>query len=102
MPCAPEDADELAIVIPGPAGYVQLPVVHGSATRKGKGWSWNGSVDAPTLRPSINTTGTADDGEEFVSHIWLNDGVCKFLGDCTHGMAGKELPLEEVESILGD
>ena len=57
-PCAIEEATHVTLNIPGPTGLLTLPVIL-SGTRAGTGcWTWNGSTDAPTLRPSVLTTGT--------------------------------------------
>lgn len=78
-----------------PPGYeypLELPVIT-SGSRKGtECWSWNGSLDSPTLKPSIKTSfGNGD-----IIHLWLNDGMCKFLNDTTNETAGKTLPLKEL------
>jgi Family of unknown function (DUF6527) len=57
-------------------------------------WTWNGSLDAPTLRPSILTNWQG--GDPFISitcHSFVNEGVVTFLGDCTHELTGKDVPL---------
>lgn len=76
-----------------PNGYkfpIELPVIT-SGTREGTGaWTWNGSVEKPTLRPSIKTT---HGGSGLVSHLWLNDGICQHLEDSTDGLAVQTLPL---------
>lgn len=77
-----------------PHGYeypLELPVIT-RGTREGTGaWTWNGSLEKPTLRPSIRTT---HGGTGLVSHYWLNDGECQHLGDSTDGLAGQTLPLK--------
>jgi hypothetical protein len=68
-------------------------------------WTWNGSVDAPTVRPSVLTKGsqghTDNDGNrtitDHVCHSWINDGKVQFLDDCTHEFAGQTLDLLEVD-----
>lgn len=56
-------------VCPGPcksiAPIALRPVVDGS----GQSWEWNGSIEAPTLKPSIDHKGCW--------HGWLTDGVFK-------------------------
>ncbi len=78
-----------------PHGYpcsIVLPVItHGSRANT-RAWTWNGSVERPTLKPSILTT--HPDGT--ISHIWLTDGLCQHLSDSTDGLAGKTLPLQEL------
>ena len=75
-----------------PHGYkfpIALPVITKGSRDEAKAWSWNGSLEKPTLRPSIKTTHS--DGT--ISHIWLNDGMCQYLDDSTDGFAGQTLPL---------
>jgi len=81
-----------------PHGYeypIALPVIT-TGTRDGTGcWTWNGSLEKPTLRPSIKTT---HGGSGLVSHLWLHDGICEHLGDSTDGLAGQTLPLVSLEN----
>lgn len=76
-----------------PHGYdspLELPVITSGSRDEAKAWTWNGSTEKPTLRPSIKTT---HGGSGVISHLWLNDGECQHLGDSTDGLAGKTLPL---------
>jgi len=80
---------------------LELPVIT-SGTREGTGaWTWNGSLEKPTLRPSIRST---HGGSGLVSHYWLTDGECQHLGDSTDGLAGQTLPLRPMgwQCDLGD
>lgn len=76
-----------------PRGYefpIELPVIV-SGTREGTGaWTWNGLLEKPTLRPSIRTR----HGNGAMSHLWLDDGVCRYLEDSADGLAGEMLPLQ--------
>lgn len=91
QPCSAEDATHVALSIPGPTGRLTLPVIR-SGTREGTGcWTWNGSTEAPTLRPSVLTT-----SPRFRCHSWINDGQAVFLADCDHSMAGQTVPLLDV------
>lgn len=75
-----------------PHGYpfpIVLPVITRGSRDAAKAWTWNGSTEKPTLKPSIKTT--HPDGT--VSHIWLTDGMCQHLSDSTDGLAGQTLPL---------
>jgi len=67
-------------------------------------WTWDGSVEFPTLRPSILTRGdcfVGNDGETEnpVGHTWINQGRAEFLSDCTHEFAGQTLDLLEVPPL---
>lgn len=92
-PCAVSEATHVTLNIPGPTGGLTLPIIL-KGQREGTGcWTWNGSIDAPTLRPSVLT-----EGRDFRCHSWINDGNAQFLDDCSHDMAGKTVPLLEVSA----
>lgn len=99
-PCAVEDATHITLNIPGPTGLLTLPVIR-SGTRAGTGcWTWNGSTDAPTLRPSVLTQGHREEGP-FRCHSWITDGQAQFLDDCDHALRGTTvdlLPVGQPES----
>ena len=91
VPCALEEATHVTLNIPGPTGLLTLPVIF-RGTREGTGcWTWNGSTDAPTLKPSVLTT-----GHDFRCHSWINGGKAQFLNDCSHAYRGQEIELGEV------
>lgn len=89
--CTIAEATHVTLNFPGPVGQLTLPVIcHGP--RAGTNcWTWNGSTESPTLRPSIKTTGTS-----FVCHSWVNEGRAQFLEDSTHEHAGRTLDLLDV------
>ncbi len=79
-----------------PPGYedpISLPVITHGSRDESNAWTWNGSLETPTLKPSVKTTHA--DGK--VSHIWLTDGMCFYHGDSTDGNAGKTLALCELD-----
>lgn len=69
---------------------------HAIRIRRGDGrrpsWEWNGSMTAPTFSPSILVRWTRR-GEPKVCHSFVRDGSIEFLGDCTHPLAGRTVPL---------
>lgn len=71
----------LVIYCPGCEDTHQMPVEAGHSCR----WQWNGSLDRPTLQPSVHVIGRC--------HSWINDGKIQFLSDCTHKLAGQTVPL---------
>ena len=101
-------------------------IQHGAGT--GPRWGWNGDVGKPTFTPSVlvreirldmseaeeaaydaafeacgYTSEILDDPRfSSVCHSYVTDGRIKFLGDCTHGLAGQTVDLpawpERVES----
>lgn len=89
VPCEASKATHVTLNIPGPTGRITLPVIQGG-TREGTGcWTWNGSTEAPTLRPSVKT----ESWQGWVCHSWINDGFAQFLDDSSHDLRGKTLPL---------
>lgn len=69
-----------------------------------KAWIFNGSLDKPTLRPSIlaryhawNEATEQYDLPESICHSFVTDGQIEFLSDCTHAHAGQTVPLADVE-----
>ena len=75
----------------------EIPVITKGSREENNAWTWNGSLDKPTVRPSVRTQYTNQKGEKVMIHYWLNDGICKCLGDCTDGNKGKDLTLKEVK-----
>lgn len=94
--CAPAEATHVMLNMPGPIPTRFIPVMIGG-TRAGTGnWTWNGSVDSPTLKPSILTR-THDGDKLIICHTFVNDGMVQFLSDCTHELAGQTVPLLDVD-----
>jgi len=80
-------------------------------------WHWNGSLEAPTLSPSLRVrSGHHAEGKPAsecdlcaedarygdgpmcsVCHSFVRDGRIEFLSDCTHALAGQTVDLPEVE-----
>jgi len=50
-------------------------------------WSWNGSMDKPTVTPSIRVQGN------ILCHFFLMNGQFVFCNDCQHELAGKTIPM---------
>lgn len=81
------------------------------ATGVGPIWGWNGSLDAPSITPSINvrqtlygperlTFGNYDgpmptEKNDGVCHSFVTDGRIQFCGDCTHKLAGQTVELPD-------
>jgi len=94
-PCEPAEATHVKLNVPGPYPYRILPVVMGNTTRAGTPcWTWNGSTEKPTFKPSVLTEG--GDGRPRC-HSFITDGKIQFLNDCTHELAGKTVDLLEVD-----
>lgn len=60
-------------------------------------WQWDGNVEAPTLSPSLLVTyqDLSGEGENEVCHSFIKAGQIEFLGDCTHALAGKTVPIPD-------
>jgi len=64
----------------------------------GAQWTFDGNELRPTFNPRMNIRwGRYVDPKWLtkggVCHYFLQGGVIKYLPDCTHGMAGQEVPL---------
>lgn len=62
-------------------------------------WEFDGNLEAPTLSPSILTRIHPYDDvghPQGVCHSFLRAGVFDFLGDCTHQLAGQQVPLPDL------
>lgn len=94
--CQADEATHVWLCMPGPLTYRRIPVVHGAVDRRGTNcWSWNGDTEKPTLKPSILTKG----GGGVVCHSFVNNGVVRFLSDCSHEFANQEVDLLDVEDF---
>lgn len=89
---------------------------HGVGTDR---WEWNGSVDEPTLSPSVLVRSARPiqggvpvspfkfEGDypppegvcdPFVCHSFVRGGRIEFLGDCSHALAGQTVELPDWET----
>ena len=103
---------------PGCRDHHTVPVKLADAAA-GQGWTWNGDRERPTLSPSLITkTGHFTDVHKpgdpcwcsydrehpdqpsgfacVQCHLTLTDGVINFLGDCSHDLAGRQVPLGDL------
>lgn len=71
-------------------GFLHAPAVRGTPPRGAPVWDWNGSLEAPTISPSLLVTAT---DPTLVCHSFIRDGRIQFLGDCTHDLAGQTIDL---------
>lgn len=72
---------------------------------EGRNWGWNGSLEKPTLTPSVLTwidPNPKAQWEPYISgrrcHSFVTDGRIQFLGDCSHALAGQTVDLPEIEA----
>jgi hypothetical protein len=57
-------------------------------------WIWNGSLDRPTISPSIRVSRPWHPTNK-ICHSFVREGRIEFLGDCMHALAGKTVDLPE-------
>lgn len=91
--------------------------VHVEGAPCGGKWGWNGSFGKPTFTPSILVEGSkfTEKGEAQYQawvaggtcpeqidsiptrcHSFVENGMIRFLSDCTHELAGQTVPLPEL------
>lgn len=57
-------------------------------------WGYNGNPVLPTFTPSVLVRWhEGSDRAEHSCHSYVTDGTIRFLGDCTHALAGTTHPL---------
>lgn len=91
-------------VCPGCKSTHSLPYGNGR-------WTFNGSLDKPTIIPSILAKGTVTITDEqhaiimaggkveprvLICHSFVTDGKIQFLDDCTHSLKGTTVELEDI------
>lgn len=86
---------------------------HGIPVNGSRGWEWNGSLERPTVKPSILVRQTLYGPERLtfsnykgeyppsevaqgVCHSYVFDGCIQFLGDCTHSLAKQTVELPDI------
>ncbi len=69
---------------------------HRFVTKLGEGeegpvWGFDGNAERPTFTPSLRVR--LGDGAQ--CHLFLTKGVVRYLSDCTHGLAGQSIPVQD-------
>lgn len=88
--------------------------MHVVPTKGDHAWTWNGSVDLPTIQPSLivrrghfTPNHKPDDecwcGKDYgytcyQCHSTIADGVITFCPDSSHALSGQSVPLAEITS----
>lgn len=105
-----EGGETLLFHCPG-CGCLHGPIVKAPAGTRPV-WQWNGDRDRPTLSPSIRVQGTVPLTEDeyqrvmrgekvepkpLLCHTFVRDGQIEFLSDCTHALAGKSVPIPDLD-----
>ena len=60
-----------------------------------KRWTFNGDVEKPTFSPSLLVYGSPPHTPR--CHSFVRNGEIQFLSDSTHALAGKTVPLPDVD-----
>jgi hypothetical protein len=99
----PDGTESISFTCPGCAagggiqGYEGPRADHKVPVTGSKAWGFNGSIERPTLTPSILTSQRwGYEERDRVCHSFVTDGRIQFLGDCTHALAGQTVELAEV------
>lgn len=69
----------------------------GTLPPDGPHWEFDGNLEAPTLSPSILQH---QSGSVPQCHSYVKAGQWEFLGDCTHALAGKTVPMVPLPDYL--
>lgn len=65
-------------------------------------WTWNGSLDKPTIMDSVRCTfgpfpaGSKHPGQTAQCHVFIKDGQIEYLDDCTHRLAGQKIDMVDM------
>jgi hypothetical protein len=81
----------VAFHCPGCRGDHSIPVTGP------RGWTWNGSLDKPTISPSIFVNRGLANPVAPACHSYVTDGKIAFLPDCSHKLAGKTVELPDFD-----
>lgn len=55
-------------------------------------WKFNGNIEKPTFTPSMLAKWGST--KKHICHSFVTDGKIRFLGDCTHDLAGQTVNLK--------
>lgn len=71
---------------------------HAFIIGNGRRWTFDGNLEQPTFHPSLNVKREPTDKtrQTKICHSFVEQGVIKFLGDCTHELAGQAVELPEI------
>lgn len=66
----------------------------------GPRWTFNGNMEKPSFQASLlhTTPFKTEDGGPEICHLFVTDGMIQFCGDCTHDLAGKTVPLPDLNA----
>ena len=58
-------------------------------------WEFNKDMERPTVSPSLLINQGSVNPAQPQCHIFINNGMIQFLGDCTHELAGTTVPMPD-------
>ena|ERR1700719_2851794 len=89
------EENHLGFDCPG-CGFGHGVTVNGRKNERGASWQWNGSLDAPTFKPSVFVfKDLLPDKQDRRCHSVITDGRIQFLPDCFHKLAGQTVELPD-------
>jgi Family of unknown function (DUF6527) len=62
-----------------------------------RGWKWNGSLENPTLAPSLLVNVGGGNPMAPVCHSFVRDGRIQFLSDSTHALARQTVEIPDCQ-----
>lgn len=67
-------------------------------------WRWNGSVESPTLGPSVRHYIPVDGErvEQTICHYFVRNGKIEYCGDCEHELKGQTVEMIEPTNVPED
>lgn len=86
-----DNPDVVMFTCPGCECGHRIRVRIGTGPHKSPSWEWNGSLEAPTFKPSILVEG------QIRCHSFVTNGKIQFLADCSHKLAGQTVELPNWE-----
>lgn len=63
----------------------------------GARWNFNGSLESPTLSPSVRHLHVLNGVEKTDCHYFVKEGYIHYCGDCPHPLKGQNRPLLSVD-----
>lgn len=81
----------IAFHCPGCEGGHAIPITGARA------WNWNGSLDNPTITPSLLVNVGRSNPTEHLCHSIITNGKIMFLSDCTHKLARQTVEIPDFD-----
>lgn len=62
-------------------------------------WTFNGDLERPTISPSVFVNAGRANPDSHQCHSFVENGMIRFLSDCSHQLAGKTVEIPEWEAV---